>query len=67
LSDRLKGKTALISAAGQGIGAAAARAFLREGATVWATDLDLSKLSDLPDGTNIRALDVRDEIGRAHV
>ena len=35
---RLAGKTALITAAGAGIGRAAAEAFAREGATVIATD-----------------------------
>ena len=33
---RLKGKVCVVTAAGQGIGAATARAFAKEGATVWA-------------------------------
>ena len=37
---RLKGKTALITAAGQGIGHASAIAMAKEGATVWATDVN---------------------------
>jgi 2-keto-3-deoxy-L-fuconate dehydrogenase len=37
---RLAGKTAFITAAGHGIGRAAALAFAREGASVWATDLN---------------------------
>lgn len=37
---RLQGKTALITAAGQGIGKAAALAMAAEGATVWATDVN---------------------------
>lgn len=61
MGDRLKNKTALISAAGQGIGLATAQAFLREGATVWATDLDAAKLEALGGGANCRALDVRDD------
>ncbi len=44
MTDRLKGKTALITAAGQGMGRAAALAFAREGAQVIATDLDAKLL-----------------------
>ncbi len=55
--DRLRGKTALVTAAGQGIGRAIAEAFLREGARVWATDLDAAKLEDLS-GAERRRLDV---------
>ncbi|MBB4041013.1 2-keto-3-deoxy-L-fuconate dehydrogenase [Microvirga flocculans] len=54
---RLQGKTALVTAAGQGIGRAIAQAFLREGAMVWATDLDVAKLDGL-DGAWTRRLDV---------
>jgi 2-keto-3-deoxy-L-fuconate dehydrogenase len=57
MTDRLKGKTAVVTAAGQGIGRAIAEAFLREGARVWATDLDLAKLEGL-DGAERRQLDV---------
>ncbi len=35
---RLKGKTALVTAAGQGIGMASALAMAAEGAQVWASD-----------------------------
>jgi 2-keto-3-deoxy-L-fuconate dehydrogenase len=55
--DRLRGKTALVTAAGQGIGHAIAEAFLREGARVWATDLDAEKLQGLS-GAERRRLDV---------
>ena len=55
--NRLQGKTALVTAAGQGIGRAIAEAFIREGATVWATDLDVSKLEGL-EGAETRKLDV---------
>ena len=55
--NRLQGKTALVTAAGQGIGRAIAEAFIREGATVWATDLDISKLEGLA-GVEARKLDV---------
>ena len=37
---RLKGKTALVTAAGQGIGRASALAMAAEGAQVWATDIN---------------------------
>ena len=37
---RLKGKTALVTAAGQGIGYASVMAMAAEGATVWATDIN---------------------------
>jgi 2-keto-3-deoxy-L-fuconate dehydrogenase len=57
MSDRLKGKTAVITAAGQGIGRAIAEFFVREGATVHATDRDLTKLDGLK-GAHLAALDV---------
>jgi 2-keto-3-deoxy-L-fuconate dehydrogenase len=57
MTDRLAGKKAVITAAGQGIGRAIAEAFLREGAQVWATDLDVAKLDGL-DGAERRRLDV---------
>ena len=40
MSNRLEGKTAFVTAAGQGIGRATAEAFVREGARVIATDLN---------------------------
>ena len=54
---RLTGKTAFLTAAGQGIGRATAQAFLAEGARVIATDRDASKLHDVGEGY---ALDVTD-------
>jgi 2-keto-3-deoxy-L-fuconate dehydrogenase len=47
MADRLKGKTALITAAAQGIGRASALAFAAEGASVIATDVNLARLEDL--------------------
>jgi len=57
MAGRLAGKTALVTAAGQGIGRAIAEAFLREGARVWATDLTPEKLAGL-EGAQCRTLDV---------
>lgn len=59
MAGRLEGKTAIITAAGQGIGRASAEAFLREGAKVIATDITEDKLAGL-DGAVTRRLDVRD-------
>ena len=60
---RLKGKTALITAAGQGIGEATARAFANEGATVYATDVNAALLKKYDAISNIHAsvLDVLDK------
>ena len=55
--NRLKGKTAVLTAAGAGIGRAAAVAFAAEGARVIATDLDEAALAGL--GGETRKLDVR--------
>ena len=44
---RLKGKRALVTAAGQGIGRASAEAMMREGAEVFATDRDAALLDGL--------------------
>lgn len=57
---RLAGKKALITAAGAGIGRATAIAFAREGARVFATDIDSRSLEDISgvDGIETRLLDV---------
>lgn len=58
---RLKGKTALVTAAAQGIGRATALAFAREGAKVFATDVNTARMSDFGDfGIDARRLDVTD-------
>ena len=54
---RLQGKVAVVTAAGQGIGRASADAFVREGATVWATDRDIAKLEGIAKAKK-RKLDV---------
>ncbi|WP_456269111.1 SDR family oxidoreductase [Kushneria sp. AK178] len=56
---RLQGKTALVTAAGQGIGRAAAQRLSDEGAHVIATDLNVSHLNGL-DGVTSHQLDVLD-------
>lgn len=56
---RLKNKTALITAAGAGIGQATARAFAAEGANVTATDINQETLAVLAEeGIDTRVLDV---------
>ena len=62
MTQRLAGKTALLTAAGQGIGHATALAFLREGARVIATDINQELLDSLAaeTGCEVARLDVRD-------
>jgi len=61
---RLDGKTALVTAAAQGIGRASALAFAREGARVVATDVNLEKLQAVAKeggaGIAVRKLDATD-------
>jgi len=56
---RLNGKRALVTAAAQGIGRAVADAFVAEGATVYAADLNGELLANMPGVTPI-VLDVTD-------
>jgi NAD(P)-dependent dehydrogenase (short-subunit alcohol dehydrogenase family) len=63
MANRLKGKTALVTAAGQGMGRAAVLAFAREGARVIAADIKpelLAALKDVP-GIQTRVLDMLDD------
>ena len=66
---RLKGKTALVTAAGQGIGRACALAMAAEGAQVWATDVNARLLDGYDGVANIHtaALDVLDKAAIARV
>lgn len=70
MAGRLQGKTAVVTAAAQGIGRASALAFAREGARVIATDVSLEKLGTLAKeqggaGIVTRKLDATDAAGIA--
>jgi NAD(P)-dependent dehydrogenase (short-subunit alcohol dehydrogenase family) len=63
MGGRLAGKTALVTAAAQGMGRAAALAFAREGARVLATDVNEALLRELDGrpGLSTESLDVLDD------
>ena len=69
MAGRLEGKIAFVTAAGQGIGRGAALAFAREGARVWATDLNSQTVGELEgrDGIRTRQLDATDEQAVARI
>jgi 2-keto-3-deoxy-L-fuconate dehydrogenase len=69
MSGRLQGKTALITAAGQGIGHATALSMAGEGATVYATDINPSLLERFAGAPSIhtRTLDVLDDAAVARL
>jgi 2-keto-3-deoxy-L-fuconate dehydrogenase len=62
MTGRLQGKKALVTAAAQGIGRAVVERFIAEGASVWATDINMDVLSELDGMANVstRKLDVTD-------
>ena len=59
MTGRLRGKVAVVTAAGRGIGRATAQVYAAEGARVITTDRDLEALAGL-DGCEARVLDVTD-------
>ena len=64
MSERLKSKNIIVTAAGQGIGKATAIAFHNEGANVTATDINDKTLADLNNeypGIKINKLDSTDQ------
>ena len=62
MTNKLQGKIAVVTAAGQGIGRASAVALARAGATVWATDVNAEALASLDGEANVTTapLDVLD-------
>jgi len=63
---RLQGKTALVTAAGQGIGQASALALAAEGAQVWATDINAKLLESYQGVANVKTM-VLDVLAKAAI
>jgi 2-keto-3-deoxy-L-fuconate dehydrogenase len=63
---RLEGKTALVTASGQGIGRASVMALAAEGARVWATDVNAALLQSYNGVANVTAL-VLDVLDKAAI
>ncbi|MDI9408733.1 MAG: SDR family oxidoreductase [Candidatus Pacebacteria bacterium] len=63
MSNRLANKTAIVTAASQGIGRATLEAFLREGAMVYALDINTAPLQDLAANPKLKIvkIDVTDK------
>src|SRR3990167_4466702 len=67
MAGRLAGKVAFVTAAGQGIGRGAALAFAREGARVWATDINAKTVTELEGRGAIRGRADSDEQAIARI
>ncbi len=53
-----RASTALVTGAGSGLGQAIAKGLLKEGVKVWASDVNLETMTDLPEGVERVALNV---------
>lgn len=62
MSQRVKDKTVVITAAGQGIGRASALALAKEGAVVWATDINQSSLDQLQKDAKDQGLSINTSV-----
>jgi 2-keto-3-deoxy-L-fuconate dehydrogenase len=67
MAGRLAGRTALVTAAGAGIGRAAALAMAREGARVFATDIDKANLDSLKAEAKRTRIFVLDALKPRHI
>jgi len=67
MTGRLKGKTCLVTGAGQGMGRAIVERFAAEGSAVVACDLSDRNFHDLPAGVQTHKLDVTDAVAVAEV